>query len=217
MAPSEEPPPRLPLAMFPLGTVLFPYMPLPLHIFEPRYRRLTQDCLRSGREFGVVLIERGSEVGGGDSRFSVGTVAHIVAESEFPDGRWALVTRGDRRIRISTWLPDDPYPVALVETIPEGPSWADPDAVSECEARVRRALALAAELDLGAEMPVLAPATFSLPPEPEVAAWQLCAVAPVGPVDRQRLLEAPGEERLELLASLAEEAAELFAYRLGGR
>lgn len=217
MAPSEEPALRLPLAMFPLGTVLFPYMPLPLHVFEPRYRRLTQDCLRAGREFGVVLIERGSEVGGGDSRFSVGTVAHIVAESEFPDGRWALVTRGDRRIRVATWLPDDPYPVALVETIPEDPGWADPESVADCQARVRRALALAAELDLRAELPVLAPATFALAAEPVVAAWQLCAVVPVGPVDRQRLLEAPGERRLELLADLADGAAELFAYRLGGR
>jgi Lon protease-like protein len=48
MALRDEPAPVLPLPMFPLGTVLFPHMPLPLHVFEMRYRQLTRDCLRSG-------------------------------------------------------------------------------------------------------------------------------------------------------------------------
>ena len=58
--------------MFPLGTVLFPHAPLPLHIFEPRYRALVQECIDGDGEFGVVLIERGFEVGGGDTRFGTG-------------------------------------------------------------------------------------------------------------------------------------------------
>ena len=61
-----------PLPMFPLGTVLLPGAPLPLQVFEPRYRGLTHDCLAGVPEFGVVLIERGSEVGGGDVRTNVG-------------------------------------------------------------------------------------------------------------------------------------------------
>ena len=69
--------------MFPLGTVLFPYATLPLHVFEPRYRVLVHDCLASDApEFGVVLIERGSEVGGGDVRFRTGTVARLVEAAE---------------------------------------------------------------------------------------------------------------------------------------
>ena len=202
--------------MFPLGTVLFPHMGLPLHVFEERYRVLTRDCLRSGREFGVVLIERGSEVGGGDSRFRVGTVAHIVAEAEYPDGRWALATRGTRRIRIVTWLPDDPYPLALVQTLPEerlGDGPEPEEARSRAEREVRRALALAAEL--GVTVPA---ATFRLDEDPHVAAYQLCALAPIGPVDHQRLLEEPEPlTRLAALVGMVEEAAELFAYRLGGR
>ncbi|MHB1855083.1 MAG: LON peptidase substrate-binding domain-containing protein [Acidimicrobiales bacterium] len=211
--------PVLPIGMFPLGTVLFPGMPLPLHVFEPRYRALTRDCLRSGREFGVVLIERGPEVGGGDSRFGVGTVARIVAEAEFPDGRWALVTKGDRRVKIVTWLPDDPYPVALIQSLPEeGGEWADPELVRRAERLVRRALALAVELGVdNTEIPVLAPAVFDLDPDPVVASWQLCSVVPVGPVDRQRLLEADGRRRLELLVEMAEAAIDLFAWRLRGR
>ena len=209
-------PPALPLPMFPLGTVLFPHMPLPLHVFEERYKALVHDTLRSGREFGVVLIERGHEVGGGDTRFGVGTAAHIVAEAELPGGRWALLTRGGRRIRVTTWLPDDPYPVALVETVPEDPGEvvAELDRLARAGKEVRRSLALAAELGV----PGVAAATVDLDPDPAVAAWQLCAVTPIGPVDRQRLLETEGAgARLELLAVLAQEAAELFAHRLSGR
>ena len=208
--------PALPLPMFPLGTVLFPHMPLPLHVFEYRYKALVHDTLRHGREFGVVLIERGHEVGGGDSRFAMGTVARIVAEAELPGGRWALLTRGERRIRVVTWLPDDPYPVALVETVAEDPgeAVAELDRLARAEREVRRCLALAAELGLSA----VAPATVDLDPDPAVAAWQLCAVAPLGPVDHQRLLGAEGAGgRLELLAGLAAEASELFAHRLSGR
>lgn len=208
----------VPLPMFPLGAVLFPSMPLPLHIFEPRYRAMTRDCLRSGREFGVVLIERGSEVGGGDTRCDLGTVARIVAESKFPDGRWALMTRGERRIRVVTWLPDDPYPLALVQSVGEAGPPPDAEELHRCERLVRRALALATEAGLGHEdIPGLSPAVFTLDPDPEVAQWQLCRAVPVGPLDHQRLLEAPGDERLGLLAELAQGALDLFAWRLGGR
>ena len=84
--------------MFPLGTVLVPSLALPLHVFEGRYRALVRHCLAGDREFGVVLIERGSEVGGGDERFGVGTVARIAEAAQFPDGRWALITIGDRSV-----------------------------------------------------------------------------------------------------------------------
>src|ERR1700737_1153600 len=98
------------LAMFPLGSVLFPHLLLPLHIFEPRYRVLMFDCTRGEPEFGVVLIERGVEGGGSDERFRVGTVARILEAGELPDGRWVLNAVGTNRIRVDTWLPDDPYP-----------------------------------------------------------------------------------------------------------
>src|SRR6478609_3186788 len=107
------------MPMFPLGTVLFPHALLPLHVFEPRYRLMTQRVLRGEREFGVVLIERGSEVGGGDTRFDVGTVARVVQIAELPDGRYAVATVGLRRIRVIRWLDDDPYPRAQVEAMEE--------------------------------------------------------------------------------------------------
>ncbi len=78
--------------MFPLGTVLLPGMPLSLHVFEPRYRQMVDDCRAGDGTFGVVLIERGSEVGGGDVRTDVGTLTRIVEARELPDGRWLLGT-----------------------------------------------------------------------------------------------------------------------------
>src|SRR5215204_4326060 len=97
------------LPMFPLGSVLLPGAVLPLHVFEDRYRELVRDCLAAPEhEFGVTMIERGSEVGGGDQRSNVGTVARMAQVAELADGRYALVCIGTRRIRVVAWLPDDP-------------------------------------------------------------------------------------------------------------
>jgi Lon protease-like protein len=199
--------------MFPLGTVLFPYVHLPLHVFELRYRALVKDCLRNRHEFGVVLIERGHEVGGGDDRFRTGTVAHIVEAAELPDGRWALAAVGTRRVKVSTWLPDDPYPVALVGDRPDlGEDEVDDDVLGAAEHSVRRALVLKAELDEPS-----APARFELSDRREVAGWQLAALAPLNAFDRQQLLERDhAVERLQLLRQLADEAADVLAYRLSG-
>jgi len=199
------------LAMFPLGTVLFPSVFLPLHIFEPRYRRLARQCVDGDQEFGVVLIERGSEVGGGDVRTSVGTVARILEAVELDDGRWVLGTVGTRRIRVREWLSDDPYPRADVE------DWHDrapsADAVEHYDAvraRLRRVQALKAELAEPA-----ADATIALSDDPALGSFQVAAVAPLGPADQQRVLLADGpDERLQLLGVLLSEESDYLAARL---
>ena len=201
------------LAMFPLGTVLVPHAVLPLHIFEPRYQALMRDCLAGDHQFGVVLIERGSEVGGNDVRFSVGTVARIDEAAHLPDGRWLLVAHGAHRVRVDGWLPDDPYPRADVSAL-DDPAWdqADATALELAVAEVRTALAYASEL--GEPVP---PATFELAGDPAMATWQLVAIAPLGPVDKQRLLEFEGHgPRLASLAGLVHQQAEALAFRLGG-
>jgi uncharacterized protein len=204
------------LPMFPLGSLLIPYAVLPLHIFEPRYRVLMFDITREGAvpEFGVVLIERGFEVGGQDERFSTGTVARVAQAGELPDGRWVLSAVGTRRVEVEEWLPDDPYPLARVTDRPElpWPGGAADELLGSTEQLVRRTLALTAEL--GEATP---PATITLAAEPEVAAWQLIAVAPLGPFDKQKLLEIDDHgERLRRLAEMAEEERMVLAYRLGG-
>ncbi|MGH9180855.1 MAG: LON peptidase substrate-binding domain-containing protein [Acidimicrobiales bacterium] len=203
----------VPLPMFPLGSVLFPHMPLALHVFEMRYRTLVRDCLRHGNEFGVVLIERGAEVGGGETRFRLGTVARIVEAAPLADGRWELLCLGTRRVRVTAWLPDDPYPVALVEELPDPPVGPEAaEAMAAALVEVRRSLTLAEELGEPSY-----PAATELAGDAQVAAHQLCAIAPLGPADQQRLLETDGPaERLTLLAEMAAGASDLFNFRLSG-
>lgn len=202
--------------MFPLGLVLLPGTVLPLHVFEPRYRALVQECLgREPAEFGITLIERGTEVGGGDQRSDIGTMARIVQVAALPEGRFALVTVGTERIRVTTWLEDDPYPQAIVEP------WPDIDAelrsterlelhVAATSARVRRATALA--LELGDQV---ADPGSELADDPVLATFQLAHLAPLGPWDRQRLLRVPGAiERLDVLDEILDDVEALLRFRL---
>jgi uncharacterized protein len=202
------------MAMFPLGTVLFPSGLLPLHVFEPRYRAMVEDCLAGDEQFGVVLIERGSEVGGGDTRFDVGTVARIAEVNRLPDGRYALLARGTGRLRVREWLPDDPYPRADVEVVEEQPGGPDDeDARARVQQQLRRVLALASEL--GAAVP---PGEVRLPDDPVAAAFAAAAVAPLGPLDAQELLAVDDPAaRLDALDRLLDDAASLLALRLGER
>ena len=104
------------LPLFPLNTVLFPSMVLPLHIFEERYKRMINNCLAQDRPFGVVLIYSGSEVGDSAIPHPVGTVARIANWEWLPDGRMNILTAGDRRFRIVDFpKPELPYLEGLVE------------------------------------------------------------------------------------------------------
>lgn len=200
--------------MFPLGSVLLPGMVLPLHVFEPRYRQLVRDCTADDGEFGVVLIARGSEVGGGDVRTDAGTVARILRSDEMPDGRFAVGAVGVRRIRVERWLDDDPYPRAETTDWPEvapGPGTTlDTD---ELGALVRRAAALQAELGEPA-----APVDLELSADPVVAGYQAALAAPFGPADRQDVLCASSvTARFALLHELLSDHIMVLEARLGGR
>jgi Lon protease-like protein len=195
--------------MFPLGTVLFPYALLPLHVFEPRYRLMARHVLDGDNEFGVVLIERGSEVGGGDVRFDVGTMARVVQAAELPDGRFALQTVGLHRIHVARWLADDPYPRAEVVDIAE--TATEPNAASDARARV--AAALDDVVGVARRVDERVPDPPTLDADPARASYEAAAIAPIGPLDAQRILESPDAvARLEALAVLlVERAAELRA------
>jgi Lon protease-like protein len=204
------------LPMFPLGSVLLPGAVLPLHVFEPRYRQLVKDCLSGEPEFGVTLIARGHEVGGGDQRTDAGTVARMVQVGELPDGRYALLTVGVRRIRVVRWLPDDPYPQAEVDDWEEEWTAGAPrdeelaELLVTTHRAVRRVVALAVELGDTTADPAV-----EVDDDPVVASYQLCSLAPVGPADRQRLLCAPGPpERLVLLAELLGDVEDALRFRL---
>ncbi len=204
-----------PLPMFPLGTVLFPHAALPLHIFEERYRALVEACLRADGRFGVVLIERGYEVGGGDARFGVGTVARIVEAARTPDGRYLLATVGTERFRIRKWLDDDPFPRAEIDLI--GEPKRVPDRAGDRKVEVQRLLGrvLALSAELGESTPPVGAA--QLADDPLRASFEAAAVAPIGPLDSQRLLELddPGQ-RFDALEALLVDAAEVLELRLAG-
>lgn len=199
--------------MFPLGSVLLPGMVLPLHVFEPRYRQLVRDCTAGDGEFGVVLIARGSEVGGGDVRTDVGTIARILQADEMPDGRFAVGAVGLRRIRVERWLDDDPYPRAETVDWPEVAS--DPGTAFDADELgdlVRRAAALHAELGEPA-----APVDLELSADRVVAGYQAALAVPFGPADRQDVLCAPTvADRFALLHELLTDHVMVLEARLGG-
>jgi Lon protease-like protein len=201
------------LPMFPLGTVLLPGGVLPLHVFEARYRQLVIDCLADDTgdpEFGVTLIERGREVGGGDQRASVGVIARLAHVEALPGGRYAVVVVGTRRFRVNAWLPDDPYPLADVDEWrdlePDAPEL--PERVAAATARLREILELAARFgDVPSELPVSE--------DPLLASYHLSGLAPLGPADRYRLLCAVSPaERLDLLADALDDVEAMLRFRL---
>jgi Lon protease-like protein len=201
------------LPMFPLGGVLLPSTAVSLHVFEPRYRALARHCVDGGHRLGVVLIERGSEVGGGDVRFGVATRGRIAEAVELDDGRWALAVVGEDRVRVQRWLPDDPFPCAEVVACIDRPVAPD-DVVArpQLDRLLRRVLALQVELGEGTADPASV-----LAADPAVATWQAVSLTPLGPLDAQRVLETDGVgARLDLVVSLLADEAAVLAQRLAG-
>lgn len=210
------------MAMFPLGTVLLPGEALPLQIFEPRYRQMITDLLSrddEAPEFAVVLIERGSETGGGEQRSQIGTAAVITHLEALDDGRYALLAVGNRRIRVETWLPDDPYPRAEVSVLHDDPEGrgSDPSdgpgmlelSVAATHLRVTRAYQMAVELgDMADDR------DLSISNDPVLATYQLASLAPLGPLDRQQILHASNPmARLDTLDRALDDVEAMLKFR----
>jgi Lon protease-like protein len=199
------------MPMFPLGSVLFPYAILPLHVFEPRYRVMTRRCLDGDREFGVVLIERGSEVGGGDARFDTGTVARIVQISEMAGGRFALATVGLRRFRVARWLTDDPFPRADIDVLEEAAPGPE-DATARDAVRDAFGIVLDLWHRIDERVPAAPPPASD---DPVRDVYEIAATAPIGLLDAQRVLEAGDTiARSALLRQYLGELAEDLRARL---
>jgi Lon protease-like protein len=196
------------LAMFPLGSVLFPHMPLRLRVFEERYLLMLMELFKGAHaRFGVVLIERGHEVGGGDQRFAVGTIAEIV-QLGAEDGFVGLVAEGGGRFEVVQWLEDAPHPRAEVRELPEL-TWDEGAAVlrADAERLVRRTLAMASEFSEGSWSPDVA-----LSEDPLESCWQLAAIAPVNPLDQVSMLSAASvTDLLERVIALTNDAAVAFS------
>ena len=196
------------LPMFPLGSVLFPAMPLALRVFEERYLKLMGAILEDEpSEFGVVLIERGSEVGGGDKRFDIGTTAQVL-QIEAPEGPLQVMARGGRRFRVTRWLEEEAYPQAEVEFLDTFDAGDVPgEELVITEQVVRETLEYLRELDLSLPWPT----DIELAEDPVEKVWQLAGISPLGTLDHQDLLslDDPRDlvERIRLTVS---EALETF-------
>lgn len=171
------------LPLFPLALVLFPGMTLPLHIFEERYKRMINLCLREQKDFGVVLAGAATDAVGQCLTYPVGTTAHISGATRFPDGCLNLVTHGGRRFRILSLDWELEYCMAEVEWLPESASDAA-DLRDRAERRWNAFRKHVANLTDDAYVPaeVLVDVTE--------ASYDLAASLPVNTFEKQRLLEA---------------------------
>jgi len=173
--------------MFPLGSVLFPQGVLPLHIFEIRYQRLLNHALENDRVFGVVLITRGSEVGGGEERAPIGTLARIEEHQRFDDGRAAVVSTGTTKFEVVKWLADEPFPRAVIrETPAEIVRAKDRELFAQARTSFENLIELGHRLGRLESVP-----ESDWLDDIEEASWQLAGRAPCAAHDRYSILAAP--------------------------
>ena len=181
------------LPLFPLNTVLFPGAPLPLQIFEERYKAMVQHCLDEDSRFGVVLIRSGAEVGGPAVPHSVGTVAHIVQVNRVDGGRMFLAARGERRFRIKEITQNNPYMGGQVELLEEE---TDAELSPEDSETVRRSVVQHVSLSLGLRGGWVRDSR--MPSDPKALSYFIGGLLQAGLAEKQALLEGPSvSERLE--------------------
>ncbi|MFN2463485.1 MAG: LON peptidase substrate-binding domain-containing protein [Candidatus Dormibacteria bacterium] len=198
-----------PVPLFLLRTVLFPHMPLALQVFEERYKVMLEDCLTSGRSFGVVAIKDGEEVGGEATPWRVGTLARIQHVEKLDDGRINLVVTGASRFRVLREVPGKPYLQADVDYLSEEASSAD----GPLSRRVKRAFEnyLAGLRELAPNLT----AVPEIPAEDEVLGYMVAATLETPLAARQRLLEAASRaERMEMELQILRFEADLVSRRV---
>ena len=185
------------LPLFPLQTVLYPGLPIPLHIFEDRYRRMFKRVLDGERRFGVVAIVRGRDVDPGATYHPVGCVAEVAEVARHADGRLDVVARGRSRFRIDGVTQAAPYIVAEVSTLPE----AAGEAAEQRSVKAGRLFTryVATLLRMAGEQVE----SIDIPDDPVAASYLVAAGLQVDLADKQRLLTLPSAaERLAAEATL---------------
>jgi uncharacterized protein len=203
------------LPHFPLHVVLYPHLPLPLHIFEERYRLMTRDLLADGSlyqgRFVVSMITAGREIAEGDSARrvartrTIGTIAEIRSAEQFDDGRWVLLCVGVGRAALGAIDESGPYTVVEATTLPEVDGVGARRLVPEVQraldlylSTVKRFVATAASVDPSSQEitdvaasldTVLKP--IRLPDEPLAASYAVGGLLQVELTRKQQLLELP--------------------------
>ena len=188
--------------MFPLNSVLFPGLSVPLHVFEDRYRALVHHLLRvtdpAERVFGSVGIREGYEVGdhGAQSLFRVGCRVQLTEVESHPDGSFDIVAVGLQRIQLDRLDTSGPFPVGHVQDRPETDAGVPEELLDHARATFTAYRQALAEISVD-------PYTGSLPRDATYLSWTLAACAPLPMAERQALLEAEDAgERLVLVTDL---------------
>jgi hypothetical protein len=225
--------PDMRLPLFPLHVVAFPHLPLPLHVFEERYRALMRDVMAeaspyAGR-FAISLITAGPEVGDGPVAYSpVGTIVEVHSADRFDDGRWGLLAVGQMRARLGAVERSGEYAVVELDPLPEldGDTRRAAHLLPEVQAAldaylvtVKHFVATAASIgaesrevtDVAASLDeVLKP--IHLPDEPLGASYAVAGVLQIERVRKQQLLEMPdAATRLEAELQLLRREARFLA------
>ena len=196
------------LPVFPLQRVLVPGELLMLHVFEQRYVAMLDDL--DDDRFGIVLIRDGEEVGETAVYHNVGTVARIADSRDTPDGRKLLVMVGEERFEVVDRKAADPYPLATVETLDEGPTHDCEALVEEVRVALRRYLVVSAEAGHGGDV------LFEMSSDPVVASYQVASIVRLLSPERQDLLElATARERLEREKRLLRRETDLLERVMG--
>lgn len=203
------------LPLFPLATVLFPGMILPLRIFEDRYRTLIARRAKADPMFGVVLTRRGREVGDRPEIHSVGTAASLLRAISYADGRSDIVVRGGRRFRVLAGHWQEGYLTGTVAWIEDG---VVPSQAEEASLVVEVKDAFRAYLDAVEATSSLRIERTDLGTDPLAVTYAICSAMPFDTARRQRLLEAttPAARLLDLIATLRRERALMLATGIGG-
>jgi Lon protease-like protein len=197
------------LPHFPLHAVLFPHLPLPIHVFEERYRAMARDLMADGSPYGgrfvVSMITEGPEVGGDAVAHAVGTVCEVRSAEQFPDGRWLLLVVGIGRVRLGDVDRSGPYALVEARELPE----AIGDDAASILPGVQRALDAylasvkrfaARTASVGEHQQELPDVTASLdevlkpirlPDDPVAASYAVAGVLQIELARKQQLLELP--------------------------
>ena len=204
-------------AMFPLQSALLPGETLPLNIFEPRYARLIQDCVASPDPvFGVVLISRGLEVGGGDIRSDVGALARISEYADLGMDQYQVLASVGERFRVVEWLPDDPYPRAIVQQWPDEPGPAvTPERIGEVVDGILGLFGRVIAARGGRLRSDALAVDAEVADDPSRHIYALAARVPMGQADRYAVLAAPTlAERVNVLTDAIETVTAMVEFQL---
>jgi hypothetical protein len=202
------------IPLFPLSVVLFPHMPLPLHIFEERYRQMMRDCEEQGTSFGVVAIREGVEAMGPATPHPVGTLAQLRKVEKLEDGRYNLLVVGASRFRIVGVSTRMPYLVGEVEYLQD----TDGGVGTTAELARQVGSAFRSYADTLRQLAGQDPTTIELPDDPELLSYLVAATLQVEIARKQELLEMDGAgDRLRGSLALLRREAVLLDQMLARR